>query len=60
MEILTNMGWSPANTIEAILVSIRAQLIAGGARLDNSNKQDYSPQEAKEAFDRMMSSHGWW
>jgi len=59
MEILTNKSWSPANTIEAIIVSIRAQLVAGGARLDTSNKHDYTEQEAKEAFDRMVRDHGW-
>jgi len=59
MEILTNKGWSPANTIEAIIVSIRAQLIAGGARLDIHNRLDYSEQEAKDAFDRMVRDHGW-
>jgi len=60
MEVLTNKGWSPANTLEAIIVSIRAQLIAGNARLDPVNlKHPYSEQEAKEAFDRMVRDHGW-
>jgi len=59
MEVLTNKGWSPANTIEAIIVSIRAQLIAGGARLDMTQKHDYTEQEAKDAFDRMVRDHGW-
>jgi len=59
MEMLTNKGWSPANTVEAIIVSIRAQLIEGGARLDPTNKHDYTEQEAKEAFDRMVRDHGW-
>jgi len=59
MEMLTNKGWSPANTIEAVIVSIRAQLIAGNARLDPTNKIDYTEQEAKEAFDRMVRDHGW-
>ncbi len=34
-----------ANTVEAVIVSIRAQLIAGGARLDFHNKHDYTEQE---------------
>jgi ubiquitin-conjugating enzyme E2 Q len=59
MEILTNKGWSPANTLEAIIVSIRAQLIAGGARLDPHNKTEYTEAEAKDAFDRMVRDHGW-
>jgi hypothetical protein len=45
-----------ANTIEAVIVSIRAQFLEGGARLDMSNKRDYTESEAKEAFDRMVST----
>eukprot|EP01118_Nematostelium_gracile_P012965 TRINITY_DN4822_c0_g1_i1.p1 TRINITY_DN4822_c0_g1~~TRINITY_DN4822_c0_g1_i1.p1 ORF type:complete len:335 (+),score=75.90 TRINITY_DN4822_c0_g1_i1:145-1005(+) len=58
-EMLTNKGWSPANTVEAVIVSIRANLIVGGARLDPYNKVDYTEQEAKDAFDRMVRDHGW-
>eukprot|EP01119_Soliformovum_irregulare_P013837 TRINITY_DN3718_c0_g1_i1.p1 TRINITY_DN3718_c0_g1~~TRINITY_DN3718_c0_g1_i1.p1 ORF type:complete len:358 (+),score=94.41 TRINITY_DN3718_c0_g1_i1:130-1074(+) len=60
MEVLTNKGWSPANTIEAMIVSIRAQLIEGGARLDPSNKHDYTEAEARDAFDRMVREHHWY
>jgi ubiquitin-conjugating enzyme E2 Q len=59
MESLTNSGWSPANTLESMIISIRAQLIAGGARLDPHNKHDYTETEAKEAFDRMVREHNW-
>jgi len=58
-ELLTNKGWTAANTIEAVIVSIRAQFLEGGARLDLSNTRDYSETEAKEAFDRMVQVHGW-
>jgi ubiquitin-conjugating enzyme E2 Q len=58
-ELLTNSGWTAANTIEAVIVSIRAQFLEGGARLDLSNTRDYSENEAKEAFDRMVQVHGW-
>jgi len=58
-ELLTNKGWSPANTIEAVIVSVRAQFMEGGARLDMSNKTDYTEAEAKEAFNRMVQTHGW-
>jgi hypothetical protein len=50
---------SPANTVESALVSIRANLLLGGARLDPHNKSDYSEGEAKEAFERMRQQHGW-
>lgn len=58
-EMLTRSGWTPANTVESALVSIRANLLLGGARLDLSNKSDYSEREAKEAFERMRQQHGW-
>jgi len=58
-ELLTNTGWSPANTIEAVIVSVRAQFMEGGARLDMTNKHDYTEAEAKEAFNRMVQVHGW-
>jgi len=60
MEILTNSGWSPATSIESIIVSIRAQLVAGGARLDPARlKEEYTEAEAKAAYDRMVKEHGW-
>jgi ubiquitin-conjugating enzyme E2 Q len=59
-ELLTNKGWTPANTIEAVIVSIRAGFLEGGARLDLHNKHDYSIAEAKDAFDRMVQTHGWY
>jgi ubiquitin-conjugating enzyme E2 Q len=58
-EMLTNQGWSPLNTVEATLVSIRANLIEGNARIDMSNRSDYTEREAKEAFQRMVTTHGW-
>jgi ubiquitin-protein ligase len=58
-ELLTNKGWTSANTIEAVVVSIRAQFLEGGARLDMHNKREYTEQEAKEAFNRMVQTHGW-
>jgi len=58
-ELLTNSGWTPANTVESALVSIRANFILGEARLDLSNKHDYSESEAREAFERMRQQHGW-
>ena len=58
MELLTNSGWSPANTVEAIFVSVRAELLEGGARIDFMNKRDYTEAEAQQAFQRMVASHG--
>lgn len=54
-------GWSPANTIEATLVSIRTNLITANppAALDLTNRMDYTEPEARDAFNRMVAQHGW-
>jgi len=59
MELLTTSGWTPANDIENILIQIRSEIIAGGARLDLKNMSTYSEEEAKQAFMRVARQHGW-
>jgi ubiquitin-conjugating enzyme E2 Q len=58
MELLTKSGWQPTNQMESVLVSIRSEMIAGGARLDGTNTV-YSEAEAREAFYRVAKQHGW-
>jgi len=59
MELLTKSGWRPTNDIESVLIQIRAEMIAGDARLDLANNRPYSLQEAKSAFTRVAAQHGW-
>jgi len=59
MELLTNSGWSAANSVESILVQIRAEITAGGGRLDFGNAADYTEAEARAAFHRVARDHGW-
>lgn len=60
MEMLTTAGWTPANAIESILIQIRAEIIAGNARLDlSSRSQEYSEDEARSSFLRVARQHGW-
>lgn len=58
-ELLTQSGWIPQTTVESIIVSIRTNMLAGGARLDHAKKSDYSEAEAKEAYERMKRKHNW-
>lgn len=58
-EMLTSAGWQPTITIESALLSIRTNMLVGGARLDLSQLSDYSELEAREAFNRMVREHGW-
>jgi ubiquitin-protein ligase len=59
-ELLTNKGWSPANTIEAVIMSVRAGFQEGNARLDLHHRHEYTEAEAKDAFNRMVQTHGWY
>jgi len=58
-EVLTRSGWTPTNSVESVLVQIRAEMMAGGARLDTGNQRPYSLSEAQSAFDRVARQHGW-
>ena len=60
MELLTRKGWSPENSVEAVIMSIRSNFLEGGARLAANQCGDYSEGEAKEAFDRLVRQHGWY
>lgn len=60
MEILTNQGWSAGLNIIKVLIVLKLEMIAGGARLDPINHRTvYSISEAKSAYKRMLQSHGW-
>ncbi len=59
-EMLTSAGWTPTMTLESVLLSIRTNMLTGGARIDHSNRRDYSEAEARDAFARMMREHGWY
>eukprot|EP00455_Lapot_gusevi_P040400 TRINITY_DN4569_c0_g1_i1.p1 TRINITY_DN4569_c0_g1~~TRINITY_DN4569_c0_g1_i1.p1 ORF type:complete len:241 (-),score=92.17 TRINITY_DN4569_c0_g1_i1:83-742(-) len=59
MEVLTPSGWLPSNDIESLLVQIKSEMIAGGARIDFNNRNPYSEREAREAFERVARHHGW-
>ncbi|CAI5999775.1 unnamed protein product [Closterium sp. NIES-64] len=73
MELLTQSGWSPAYSLESLLVQLIANMAAGGARVDpryvragRCGCRDgphaggcYSLAEAKDAFVRVAGQHGW-
>lgn len=59
MDLLTNSGWSPVNSIESILIQIRTEMVEGNGRLDLGNKTPYTVEEAKAAFVRVAQQHQW-
>lgn len=60
MELLTNQGWTATTTMEKLLLIVKMNMAAGGARLDtNKHYLEYDLSEAKTAYQRMLKSHGW-
>lgn len=59
MQALTRSGWSSVFDVESILVQIRTEMMAGGARLDQNNQTPYTVHEAEAAFTRVAAQHGW-
>lgn len=59
MELLTRAGWQSTNSIESVLIQIRAEMTGGGARLETSSYGDYSERDAWDAFYRAAKTHGW-
>ena len=64
MELLTNTGWSPANSMENVLLQVRLAICdeERPARLDTSRLwkgKDYGVEEAIDAYIRAARVHGW-
>ena len=59
MELLSRTGWQSTNSIESVLIQIRAEMTGGGARLESVGGSDYSEHEAWDAFFRAARNHGW-
>jgi ubiquitin-conjugating enzyme E2 Q len=67
MELLTSSGWSPASSMESVLLQVRMALCnlePRPARLDEAvragkNIGDYQVGEAIDAYIRAANMHGW-
>lgn len=60
LELLTNSGWSPANSMESVIIQVRIALTnlePRPARLQPAG--DYGIFEAIEAYQRVAVRHGW-
>jgi ubiquitin-protein ligase len=60
LELLTNTGWSPANSMESVIIQVRIALTnlePRPARLQPAG--DYGILEAIEAYQRVAVRHGW-
>lgn len=66
MELLTPSEWSPATSISALVMSVRAMLICGQARLrtasPSAREPDYCVEDARKDFAHIVKvhkEHGW-
>jgi len=60
MELLSLSGWMPTLKIYNMLIQIKLLIIEGGALLDDTKwNNSYSLSEAKIAYKRMITTHGW-
>jgi ubiquitin-protein ligase len=60
MQLLTPQKWSPAYSVESLLVQIKSTITEGGAKIDPVNHNvPYSLQEAKSSFVMVAKQHGW-
>ncbi|KAK4455728.1 ubiquitin-conjugating enzyme E2 Q2 [Podospora aff. communis PSN243] len=67
MELLTNTGWSPANSMESVLLQVRLALCnlePRPARIQSvvykgQPSSDYGVVEAVDAYVRAVNQHGW-
>ncbi|CUS15675.1 unnamed protein product [Tuber aestivum] len=61
MELLTNSGWSAANSMESVLLQVRMAICSEvkPARLAPGAVRDYAAGEARDAYLRACRVHGW-
>jgi len=60
MQLLTPQKWSPAYSVESLLVQIKSTITEGGAKIDPANyNTPYTLQEAKTSFIAVAKQHGW-
>ena len=58
-ELLTMSGWRTDTAIGPLLISIRDLLVQGGAIPNLDDTRDYEFEEARQAYVRVASQHGW-
>ena len=58
-DVLTMESWNPTYDIESLMINVTTEIIAGKPRIDFKHQHPYSLQEAKDAYLRVASDHGW-
>ena len=58
-DLLTMESWKPVYEIESMLINLFSEILSSDPRIDFSNNTPYSMEEAKAAYMRVASDHGW-
>ena len=60
MELLTNQGWDMTTSVSTVITYIKSAIMEGEGQIDPANyKSSYDMNEAVDAYQRMLKSHGW-
>jgi ubiquitin-conjugating enzyme E2 Q len=60
MQVLTDKFWSPACSIESLIVTIKSEILEGEGRLDYEKyKIPYTLNEARTSFINVARGHNW-
>jgi ubiquitin-protein ligase len=60
MQVLTDKFWSPACSIESLIITIKSEILEGEGQLDYQKWNiPYTLNEAKSSFIRVARGHGW-
>ena len=59
MELLTNQGWDITTSVSTVITYVKSAILEGEGQIDPASKNGYTLEEAQEAFNRMLKSHGW-
>ncbi|KAH0793336.1 Ubiquitin-conjugating enzyme family protein [Histomonas meleagridis] len=58
-DILTSESWNPMYGIDSLMVNILSEILNGNPRIDFTRNDPYSLEEARAAYQRVASDHGW-
>ena len=58
-ELLTNHGWSPAITMESLLISIKAIISEDGRLEERNGHPRYNKKNAEDSHKRVLKAHKW-
>ncbi len=59
MELLTNQGWDITTSVSTVITYVKSAILEGEGEIDPASKGNYTLDEAQDAFNRMLKSHGW-